>query len=61
MKNILVAIIAILIATAIDFLIAAGIVWIVCKCFDFIFTWKIAIGVWIILLFIHNFIKSPHK
>ena len=61
MKNIFIAIIIILAAGAFDFLIAAGTVWIACKCFGFIFTWKIALGVWVILLFVHNFIKGFSK
>ena len=61
MKNILVAIIVILIAITLDFLIAAGATWIVCKCFGLFFTWKAALGVWVIILFIHNFIKNTHK
>ena len=60
MKNVL--LIFVLLATiALDFLTAAGATGIVCKCFGLFFTWKIALGVWVIVLFIHNFIIRTHK
>ena len=35
----------------------ALIVWGICKCFGFVFTWKLAIGIWLIMTLIEACVK----
>lgn len=45
----------------ISFLITAGIVYLICFCFSLAFSWKIALGIWVILLLINLFTGSHKK
>lgn len=38
----------IIIGVVLSFLITAFLLWILAMCFEFIFTWKIALGVWVL-------------
>lgn len=39
-----------LICMIISWLVTCGLIWIMCKCFSWIFSWKIATGIWIAFL-----------
>lgn len=58
---ILLMIIAIIMLLGLDFLLTAGMLYLVCWCFDWVFSWKIAIGVWLIVLFISAMFKTNKK
>lgn len=61
MKKFFLGLIIILGAGALSFSLTAGATWVVCKCFGFAFTWKVAIGVWIILWVVQSLINSTRK
>lgn len=44
----------IIIGLVISFLITAVLIWILAMCFGFMFTWKLALGVWVIYLIIKS-------
>lgn len=46
--SILLILLLIILIIGISFLITAGLVYLISLCFGFIFTWKIALGVWLI-------------
>lgn len=41
---------------AVDLAIVSFLVWAICKCFGFEFKWRIALGVWIIIIAAKNLI-----
>lgn len=43
-----------IIGLVISFLITALLIWILAMCFGFMFTWKLALGVWVIYLIIKS-------
>lgn len=45
----------VIIGLVISFLITALMIWILAMCFGFLFTWKLALGVWVIYLIIRAF------
>lgn len=45
----------------ISFLVTAGITYLICFCFSLAFSWKIALGIWVILLLINLFIGDHKK
>ena len=47
----------IIVALALSFGVTALIVWGICKCFGFVFTWKLAIGIWLIMALIEACVK----
>lgn len=47
----------IIVALALSFGVTAFIVWGICKCFDFVFTWKLAVGIWLIMTLIEACVK----
>jgi hypothetical protein len=51
----------ILILCGISFLITAGVIKALSFCFGFIFTWKLALGVWIILLVLNVLFKDMRE
>lgn len=44
--------------TAISCLMTCGVVYLVCLCFGLEFSWKIAVGIWIILSILKSVFKS---
>lgn len=44
----------VIIGLVISFLITALLIWILAMCFGFMFTWKLALGVWVIYLIIKS-------
>lgn len=47
----------IIVALALSFGTTALIVWGICKCFNFVFTWKLAMGIWLIMALISACVK----
>ena len=61
LKYITVSIIGYLIGFAIGALIMGGIVWLFCWCFSLHFTWKIAVAVYIVWLFLTKLFKMARS
>lgn len=53
----IIVILIIVIAIALSLGATALIVWGICKCFGFVFTWKLAIGIWLIMTLIEACVK----
>lgn len=49
MSKLLAAIITLLIVLALDFGLFAGLIYIICWCLGIAFTWKLALGIWLIV------------
>ena len=47
--KLLVTITALLIILGLDFLLFAGLVYLICFCFSIAFTWKLAFGIWLVV------------
>lgn len=54
----LVAIVIFLGLEALSFVVSAGIVKLICLCFGLAFSWKFALGIWLILSLLSPFFKS---
>ena len=55
---ILVFIILLIVMLGISYFCTAGIFWLICKCFNWAFSWKLATGVWLVLFLIGTTVKS---
>ena len=53
----IIIILIVIIAIALSLGATALIVWGICKCFGFVFTWKLAIGIWLIMTLIEACVK----
>lgn len=60
-KKILILIAAIIGALAIDWLVACGLVKLICLCFALKFTWRLATGVWLVITTLHLFLFPGRK
>ena len=61
MKKVLAVLLALVIFVIIglvDFGIIAGFYFAICWAFGLTFTWKIAFGVWVIVVLIHNIVRN---
>lgn len=47
--KLLATITALLIVLGLDFLLFAGLVYLICFCFSIAFTWKLAFGIWLVV------------
>lgn len=56
--QLLFCIIIIIVGLAISFAIVAGLYWVICWAFSLTFSWKIAIGIWVIVTILRNIFKS---
>lgn len=45
----------------IDFLISAGVMWLICLCFGLTFSWRIVLGIWLVLVLLSWFFKSVNN
>lgn len=54
----LVAIILFLALEALSFVVSAGIIKLICLCFGLAFSWKFALGIWLILSLLSAFCKG---
>lgn len=50
-----------LVIYAISFFVTAGIFWAICWAFALTFTWKIAIGVWLVLILVRGIFSVTVK
>lgn len=58
--KIFVILLVVAIVEAISFAISAGLIWVLSLCFGFTFTWKLALGLWIVFLIVQGIFK-PHS
>lgn len=64
MKKVLAVLLALVIFVIIglvEFGIVAGFYFVICWAFGLTFTWKIAFGVWVIIIFIHTIVQNSIK
>lgn len=61
MIELLLIILLIVLVVGLDWLLTCGIVKILSLCFGFVFSWKIATGVWIIIIVIQILLKNIMK
>lgn len=61
MSKLIILISAILLLLGLDFCITSGLFWVVCWAFGLTFTWKIALGIWVISIFLAAIFKSGRK
>lgn len=43
---------------ALSFFVTAGIVWLICWAFSLTFSWKIAFGIWLVLVILRSIFKN---
>ena len=46
----LIALLIFIVAMVVDFLVTSGLVWLVCFAFGLIFSWKVVIGIWAVVI-----------
>ena len=49
MIKLLATTLALLIVLGLDFLLFAAITYLICFCFSIVFTWKLALGIWLVI------------
>ena len=49
MSKLLATTLVLLIVLGLDFLLFAGLVYLICFCFSIAFTWKLALGIWLVV------------
>ena len=52
------SIILFVIIFGLSYFCTAGVFWLICKCFNWNFSWKITTGVWLILFLLGSTVKS---
>ena len=57
MRKAVVWILAVVIGYGLSWIITSGIVWLIFKCFSLQFSWKIATGIWLILMILKSVFK----
>lgn len=50
-------VILIALALSASFALTAGMFYLICLCFGLVFTWKVALGIWLLLILISSFIS----
>lgn len=51
----------IMITFGLSFLISAGLICVVCWAFGFAWSWKLALGLWVVMLLISSAVKSHNS
>jgi len=51
----------ILITFGLSFLISAGLIWVVCWAFGFAWSWKLALGLWVVMLLVSSAVKAHNS
>ena len=51
-------IIVLVLIFGLDFILTAGILFLICWCFQIAFTWKLAFGIWLITLLLAGIFKA---
>ena len=49
MSKLLASLLALLIVLALDFGLFAALIYVICFCFSIVFTWKLALGIWLVI------------
>ena len=52
------SIILFVIIFGLSYFCTAGVFWLICKCFNWTFSWKIAAGIWLILFLLGSTVKG---
>ncbi len=60
-KAVLFYVAGILITFGLSFLISAGLIWVVCWVFGFAWSWKLAVGLWVVMLLVSSAVKSHNS
>lgn len=50
MSKFLATLLALLIVLGLDFALLSLIIYLICFCFGIVFTWKLALGIWLIII-----------
>ncbi len=61
MKRMIAVILGIVLAYGLSWLATSVIVWLIFKCFDLQFSWKIATGIWLLLIILKSVFKKEQK
>lgn len=54
-------ILLLVVAFVLSFAITSGVLWLICWAFGLVFSWKIAFGVWLVLLLLSSFLKGNNS
>ncbi len=60
-KAVLFYVAGILITFGLSFLISAGLIWVVCWAFGFAWSWKLAVGLWVVMLLVSSAVKAHNS
>lgn len=55
------AVLMIVLAFGVNWLISVGLVWLICLCFDWTFSWGVATGVWLLSILIRGMVEVNIK
>ncbi len=60
-NHVITSIIAFIIVMVISFLVTAGLIKVLSLCFGFVFSWKLALGIWVLFILIKWLLPSANK
>lgn len=61
MKGCITAIIVALLALALSWICTCGFLYLIAICFDLVFSWSIATGIWLVLFLVSSFFRSNNS
>jgi hypothetical protein len=61
LMELLLLLLLLIVLEALSFGLAALIVWILSLCFGFVFSWKLALGLWILFLVVQSIFKPRNN
>lgn len=59
--EILAVLIVLAVVYGVSFLFTSGIIYLICWCFDFVFSWPLAFGCWLILILLRSIFNVTVK
>ena len=57
----MIALLTLLIVLGLDFALLSLITYLICFCFGIVFTWKVALGIWLVIVFIKLCFSKTNK
>lgn len=57
----MIALLTLLMILGLDFALLSLFVYIICFCFGIVFTWKLALGIWLVIVFIKLCFSKTNK
>lgn len=54
-------VIAFVVAVVASFFFTAGILWLISMCFNFTFSWKLALGIWLLMILLRSIFTNGSK